>query len=143
MLELQAMMRTLNRKKVRYLLAGGLAGILHGVPRTTVDVDIMIDPGPKNVSAAVKVLEGLGLVPDTDIVEDILGMGGTTFTNDRQVDVITSPVLGSFDHLWKRRQTFTYKGVKIPVISLDDHRATLRKLRRKRDIEDLRFLREG
>jgi len=57
------MMRTLNRKKVRYLLAGGLAGILHGVPRTTVDVDIMIGPGPKNVSAAVKALEGLGLVP--------------------------------------------------------------------------------
>ncbi len=143
MLEIQAIVRTLNRKKVRYLLAGGLAGILHGVPRTTVDVDIMIDPRPNNVSAAVKALVSLGLVPDTEVVAEILGMGGTTFTNDREVDVITSPVLGSFDVLWKRRQTFTYKGVKIPVISLDDHRAILRKLRRRQDLEDLRFLREG
>ena len=142
MLELQVIMRTLNRRKVRYLLAGGLAGVLHGVPRTTVDVDIMIFPGPENVSAAVKALESLGLVPDTDVVKDILGMGGTTFTNDREVDIITNPALGSFDELWKRRQTFSYKGVKIPVISLDDHRAILRKLRRKQDIEDLKFLRE-
>jgi len=136
-------MRTLNRKKVRYLLAGGLAGVLHGVPRTTVDVDIMIHPGPENVSAAVKALEGLGLVPDTDVVKDILGMGRTTFTNDREVDIITSPALGFFDDLWRRRQTFSYKGVRIPVISLDDHRAILRKLRRKQDLEDLRFLGEG
>ena len=140
MLELHAIARALNEGRVRYLLAGGYAGILHGVPRTTIDVDFMIDPEPQNVSKAIEVLESLGLVPDSRDVEEILGMGGTTFTNDREVDVITSPVLGSFETFWKRKKTVAYRNVRINVLSLKDHRAILEKLGRKRDLDDLEYL---
>ncbi len=135
-------MKTLNDKGVRYLLVGGFAGILYGVPRSTVDVDVILDPEPKNVSTAIQALEDLGLVPDSREVEDILGMGGVTFSNDREVDVITNPIAAPFEELWGRREEAVYKDVSIPVISLEDHIATLRKLRRKQDIEDLEFLEE-
>ena len=92
------------------------------------------------MSAAVDALEGLGLVPESREVDEILSMGGTTFTNDREVDIITSPVLGSFEAFWRRKKTVSYKGVRIPVLSLKDHMAILEKLRRKRDLEDLEYL---
>lgn len=134
------MLKVLNERGVRYLLVGGFAGILYGVPRTTLDLDILIDPEPKNVLATIDALENLGLVPDSRDTEEILGMGGTTFSNDREVDVITNPVAGPFELLWEKRETVTYKGVSIPVISLEDHKATLKKLMRKQDAEDLEFL---
>jgi hypothetical protein len=38
----------LNAEGARYLVAGGQAVILHGVVRTTQDVDILIDPTEEN-----------------------------------------------------------------------------------------------
>jgi hypothetical protein len=142
LLEIQEILKTLNDNGVRYLLAGGFAGILYGVPRTTVDVDVIVDPEPENITATIQALESLGLVPDSSDVEDILGMGGVTFSNDREVDVITNPIAGSFEKLWRRREEAVYKDVSIPSISREDHIATLRKLKRKQDIEDLEFLEE-
>ena len=142
MLEIQEILKTLNEKGVRYLLVGGYAGILYGVPRTTLDVDVIVDPEPENVSATIDALESMGLVPDSRDVEDILGMGGVTFSNDREIDVITNPVVGPFEELWRRKEVAVYKDVSIPVISLEDHKATLRKLKRRQDIEDLEFLEE-
>lgn len=140
MLEIQEIFRTLNEREVRYLLVGGFAGILYGVPRTTLDIDIGVDPEPKNVLATIEALEDLGLVPDSRVVEEILGMGGTTFSNEREVDMITDMIAGSFEDLWQRRETTSYKGVSIQVISLEDHKTTLRKLGREQDLQDLEFL---
>ena len=34
---------SLQRHKVRYLVIGGIAAVLHGVPRATFDLDLLID----------------------------------------------------------------------------------------------------
>jgi hypothetical protein len=39
---------SLQRHKVRYLVIGGIAAVLHGVPRATFDLDILIDANPDN-----------------------------------------------------------------------------------------------
>lgn len=143
MLGIQDVFKALNDRGVRYLLLGGFAGILHGVPRTTLDIDIATNPDQENVLATIEALESLGLVPDTRDVEEILGMGGVTFSNDREVDVLTDVIAGPFEELWQRKETATYKGVSIHVISLEDHKTALRKLARKQDILDLEFLEEG
>jgi hypothetical protein len=51
--------RELNGRGVRYLLFGGYAAILHGVPRATFGVDLLIDPAAENVDRATVALEGL------------------------------------------------------------------------------------
>ena len=39
---------SLQRHKVRYVMIGGIAAVLHGVPRATFDLDILIDANPNN-----------------------------------------------------------------------------------------------
>lgn len=41
--------RALEEHKVRYLLVGGLAMNLHGVPRMTMDIDLVIALDTKNL----------------------------------------------------------------------------------------------
>ena len=39
-------LRLLNEREVRYLVIGGIAAVLHGVPRATFDLDILIEAAP-------------------------------------------------------------------------------------------------
>ncbi len=95
MTSLPRIFRTLNRARVRYFLIGGYASVVHGVPRTTVDVDLGLDPGPENVRRAVRCLRRLGLEPETDRVDEILAQGSVTARNDRAVDLLTALLAGS------------------------------------------------
>jgi hypothetical protein len=38
-----SLFRALNEGEVRYLVVGGVATVLHGYPRVTLDVDLMVD----------------------------------------------------------------------------------------------------
>ncbi len=70
--DLVALCRALNREGVRYLLIGGFAVILHGLVRTTKDVDLLVDPSEENVHRLKKALATLpdnavALVEDRDL----------------------------------------------------------------------------
>jgi hypothetical protein len=45
---LQAVFESLHCHEVRYVVIGGIAAVLHGVPRSTFDLDILIDATPEN-----------------------------------------------------------------------------------------------
>jgi hypothetical protein len=51
----------LNAAGVRYVVVGGLAVVLHGHPRLTADVDIVLDLEPTSSKKAMEALKGLGL----------------------------------------------------------------------------------
>ena len=89
MLSLEKLFKALNKAGVRYILIGGMASILYGVPRTSVDFDIAIDPSEENVTKIIGTLKKLGLTCDTEDVVDILAQGGITFSNDMEIDVLT------------------------------------------------------
>jgi len=48
---------------VRAVVVGGVAVVLHGHPRLTADLDIVLDLAPENVRPAPEVLAHAGLVP--------------------------------------------------------------------------------
>ncbi len=48
--DFEDMLQCLQVHRVRYLIVGGLAFIFHAKPRYTKDMDIWIDPDPKNVA---------------------------------------------------------------------------------------------
>jgi Nucleotidyl transferase of unknown function (DUF2204) len=62
--DLVAICRSLNREGVRYLLIGGFAVILHGLVRTTKDIDLLIDPSEENIRRLKK---ALGTLPDNAV----------------------------------------------------------------------------
>jgi hypothetical protein len=45
---LQDVFASLNRHNVRYVVIGGIAAVLHGAPRATFDLDILIDASRDN-----------------------------------------------------------------------------------------------
>ncbi|MGL5866037.1 MAG: hypothetical protein ACRCYX_09230 [Dermatophilaceae bacterium] len=53
----------LGSSGVEHVVVGGVAVVLHGHVRTTVDLDLVIDLSPDNALAAIDVLTGLGLRP--------------------------------------------------------------------------------
>lgn len=48
---------------VRFIVVGGTAVILHGVPRTTADLDLVVDEEPANLRRFVSAMTRLGYQP--------------------------------------------------------------------------------
>jgi hypothetical protein len=137
---IEGIFAALNKAKVKYVLIGGLASVLHGVPRTTIDIDIAVEPKEKNLNALLKALSKVGLVPETDKIDEILGQGGVTFVNDRTVDVLTSTKGLGFSDIWKKKETVKYKGVFILTISKKAQIIMLKAVGREEDLKDIEFL---
>lgn len=43
-----------QKHNVRYLVIGGIAAVLHGVPRATFDLDILIEASPDNARGRIR-----------------------------------------------------------------------------------------
>jgi predicted nucleotidyltransferase len=61
--DIEAILKALNDENVRYLVVGGLAVVLHGHLRTTMDLDLVIHLEPENLRNALGALERLGYHP--------------------------------------------------------------------------------
>ena len=55
--------RALNSRGVKYVVVGGIALNLHGVPRATADLDIAVAIDEKNLEKLFEVMEELGFKP--------------------------------------------------------------------------------
>ena len=53
----------LGERHVRYLVVGGVAVVLHGYPRFTADLDLIVALDDSNVRAAMEALTSLGFRP--------------------------------------------------------------------------------
>ena len=53
----------LTRANVEFIVGGGVACMLHGVERVTMDVDLAVLMAPSNLRAFLAVMESLGLRP--------------------------------------------------------------------------------
>ena len=140
LLRIEQIFHALNDASVDYLLVGGLASVLYGVPRTTVDIDISIRPKEDHIFKAIEALESLGLVPDTSVPDEILGQGGVTFSNEREIDMITDLKGIDFNTAWDRRKQIEYEGITVQVISREDLITALKAVGRQKDLDDLKDL---
>lgn len=55
---LAGLLEVLDRLEVAYHVAGSVASSAHGVPRTTLDIDLVVDLRPEQIEAFVADLEG-------------------------------------------------------------------------------------
>jgi predicted nucleotidyltransferase len=60
---LEEILGALTTRGVRFVVAGGVAVVLHGVERTTMDLDIALDFEPENVARFGEAMDALGLRP--------------------------------------------------------------------------------
>jgi len=66
----------LEQNHVRYLVVGGFAATIFGVPRFTYDVDIFVENTPENIDALLTALVELG----SDMASSVKGMNPTFVT---------------------------------------------------------------
>jgi hypothetical protein len=142
LLKLETIFKKLNESQTKYLIVGGLASILYGVPRTTADIDITVMPTKNNLKKVITALKGLGLKPEIDDITEILGVGGTSFTNDWEIDMLADMKPKDFKHAWKNKTIIRFRGVELYTIPKNLHITTLKNLGREQDREDLRYLEE-
>jgi hypothetical protein len=138
---LQDVFRSFQQHDVRYVVIGGIASILHGVPRATFDLDILIEASPENTRRLLDALldAGLGTAALTS-VDDLLANEITIFRDRVRLDVQTSTPGITFAEAWRDRETVTYQAQEFFILSKTHLIASKRAAGRDVDIEDVRLL---
>jgi hypothetical protein len=112
--------RLLNEAGAKYLVCGAQACILHGLVRTTEDVDILIEATEDNCR---RVLEGLTLLKDgaareltpSDLLENVV----VKVADEVEVDVSTKAWKVTYADALPGAREVVVEGVCIPFLGLD------------------------
>lgn len=138
---LQDVFNSFQKHEVKYLVIGGIASVLYGVPRATFDLDILIEADLENARHLLDALAGAGLgTASLTTPKDILANEITVFKDRVRIDVQTSTPGIRFQDAWSRRQVITYQGQDFFILSKDDLIASKRAAGRNVDMEDVRLL---
>jgi tRNA nucleotidyltransferase/poly(A) polymerase len=142
--QLQGVYSSLHKHRVKYITIGGIAAILHGVPRATFDLDILIEATPENAQRLLDALldAGFGTAALTT-AEQVLAHEITIFRDRVQVDVQTLTPGIKFEEVWERREVMKYRRQEFYVLSRKDLIASKRAAGRQQDLEDVRLLELG
>jgi hypothetical protein len=130
-----------QKQEVKYMVIGGIAAILYGVPRATFDLDILIEA---TIEKAQKLHDALidakfgtaSLIFVRDLVETEI----TVFEDRVRIDVQTSTPGIEFEKAWKNRQVMSYHGQKFYIVSKEVLVASKRADGCKVDLEDVLLL---
>jgi hypothetical protein len=132
----EPLFRALHEADIRYVVVGGLAVVLHGHARLTVDVDLIVDLKEDQAARAIAALTGLGLRPRVPVEPKdfarpaireswIRERGMQVFSMYdpsnpmRVVDLfVHHPV--PFEELWSRSILFELWGTTVRVASIPD-----------------------
>ena len=158
MSDYQQLFRAFERYGVQYVVVGGLAVVLHGYIRTTVDLDLIVDLAPAEARKAVAALASAGYLPSAPVDPEgfadlqtraawIAEKGITVFSwfhrEDplRVVDLfVIEPI--PFTELRERATIAAYRRTRVPVASIADLIALKRAAGRAQDFEDISRLEE-
>jgi len=126
---------------VQYVVIGGIAAVLHGVPRTTFDMDILIEATHENARRLLQALREAGLgTAELTSPEEIVANAITIFQDRVRIDVQTQTPGIEFEDAWVRRETMVYDGQPFFILSKKDLIASKSAAGRQVDMEDVRVL---
>ena len=142
--QLKGVFKSFQTHDVRYLVIGGIAAVLYGVPRATFDLDMLIEATPENAQRLLDALLEAGLGTATlTTAADVIAHEITIFKDFVRIDVQTSTPGLQFETAWQRREQMEYEGQMFYVVSREDLIASKRASGREIDIEDVRLLELG
>jgi hypothetical protein len=148
--------RELNKSRVKYLVTGGVALNLHGIPRMTVDLDLMVDLKEDNLRKLVKALDRLGFKPRAPLrLTDFLSrekrlcwrrnkhmvMFSLYCPKEpyQEVDIFNNnPII--FGEAFRKKKIVSSGNIKIPLISIEHLIQLKKKSGRKQDLADIESL---
>jgi predicted nucleotidyltransferase len=134
--------RALNRYRVRYLIVGGVAVNLSGVPRMTKDLDLMLDLSADNLKSFLAAVKELGYRPRAPVaLEDFADADKRTAWRREKGAVVFLENPIDFESAYKAKQPLEAGDMTLSVISIEDLirlKALANRLQDKSDIAMLR-----
>jgi hypothetical protein len=133
--------RLLNEANAKYLICGAQACILHGLVRTTEDVDILVEATAENCQRVIDALSKLAdgaareLTPK-DILENVV----VKVADEVEVDVSTQAWKVTYADAIGSAQSAVLDGVQVPFLSLDSLIASKETYREQDAADRLRLL---
>lgn len=148
--------KALNDADVRYVVVGGLAVVLHGHARVTVDLDLVLDLEPAEVLKAIQVLLDLELTPTVPVnpfdfadpqrrstwisEKNMLVFQMRDQSDDfRKVDLFVKEPI-PFSELWERSVLKALATTEVRVCSIGDLIHLKREAGRHIDLSDIEAL---
>jgi len=112
----------LARNGVDFAVAGGIAVILNGYPRLTVDADILVHPAQGNLRKLLKHLEnwGEGAARELKIEEFTLEAGAIRVSEDFDLDIFVKMGGKTLDDFRPTLRYFDSEGARIAYLSPAD-----------------------
>jgi hypothetical protein len=139
--DFQDFIRAFNDNRVRYILVGGYAVILHGYIRSTADMDIWVDKTKVNYQKLKKALNQFGApgFSENEFLGDEFNVWG--FGREPNRIEILSEVKGlKFDVAYKKSITYEQENLPIRFIHFNDlleSKKAAGRFKDKNDIEQL------
>jgi hypothetical protein len=112
----------LARDGIDYAVAGGLAVILNGYPRVTVDVDILVDDSPENIRKLLGCLSNWGdgwareLAPEDFVPQE----GSIRVIEDFELDIFTRMRGKRLEDFRPRLRYLNAVDVRLPYLAPED-----------------------
>jgi len=146
----------MHRRRVDYIVIGGVAVQAHGNPRTTQDLDLLVSPEPANLGRLAAALEDLDALLYATATEAVQFAPDAAFLATKTSWNLTTPAGGGLD-LWidttdlagargdwralrERALEIVLAGATVPVVGRDDLISLKRAAGRERDLADLAAL---
>ena len=146
----------LYEAKIRYLICGGLAVNIYGIPRMTADIDIILDFTDDNLDTfetVIKQLKYQSMIPLSiktfvtkkerqkaiDEKKIIPYSYFNSFSNYMNLDVLMDVPL-NFDNLWASKEERSINNITVNIVSIEHLIALKQYANRKQDLNDIILL---
>ncbi len=146
--DFKELLSVFNSRKVKYLVIGGYAVIVHSQPRATKDLDLLISPDAENAQAVYASLAEFGAPLEGLTPADFME-SGSFFRMGKpplMVDILPGVKGVDFDSAWEKRTEIEIdpsSGLRVSVISSGDLIQSKLAAGRPQDLLDVDAIREA
>ncbi len=150
--------KALNKAKVKYVVAGGVAVVLYGYPRNTGDLDLVVFLEENNLQKFYNALKSIDYLPKVPVTVEQFkdakqrekwkkekGMIVFSFVYRHPpfqlIDMFVNEPI-RFSELYKLKKDIHVKGIKIPLINIDHLIKLKKQAGRGKDLDDIEQLNE-
>ena len=149
----EPLLRAFSENHINYLIVGGVAVNLHGYPRFTNDLDILLTLDQENLKKMAELMDRMGYQQRLPVsIQELSdeqkarafieekGLTAYSFIHDKypqfNVDVLVAESIdfGKFSEHTMRAEVW---GIDVPVVSIDDLIAMKKNSDREKDIQDI------
>ncbi|WP_347158566.1 hypothetical protein [Pontibacter chitinilyticus] len=142
--DFQKFIQALNACDAEYIITGGFAVAVYGYPRYTGDIDIWINPTPKNAEKVLEAVQQFGYTEQEVNLEDLTTADIVVQLGypPNRIDLATGLAGVHFETCWENRVKLAFGEVATNFISLQDLKRNKKATARQQDLLDLENLPE-